>query len=48
VEEKKESRRLSGFNSLLATASIDAAKRYYAEFKAQQRTSPSPSASRSA
>jgi type I restriction enzyme R subunit len=40
VEEKKESRRLSGFNSLLATASIDAAKRYYAEFKAQQRDVP--------
>jgi type I restriction enzyme R subunit len=40
VEEKRESRRLSGFNSLLATASIDAAKRYYAELKAQQRDVP--------
>jgi type I restriction enzyme R subunit len=29
-------KRLAGFNSLLATASIDAAKRYYAEFKRQQ------------
>jgi type I restriction enzyme R subunit len=29
-------RRLSGFNSLFATASIDAAKRYYAEFARQQ------------
>jgi type I restriction enzyme R subunit len=28
--------RLSGFNSLFATASIDAAKRYYAEFAHQQ------------
>ena len=39
-EEKKESRRLNGFNSLLATASIDAAKRYYAEFKRQQQELP--------
>lgn len=38
--EKKESRRLGGFNSLLATASIDAAKRYYAELKAQQASLP--------
>lgn len=29
-------RRLAGFNSLFATASIDAAKRYYAEFARQQ------------
>jgi type I restriction enzyme R subunit len=29
-------KRLNGFNSLLATASIDAAKRYYAEFARQQ------------
>ncbi|MGO9713425.1 MAG: type I restriction endonuclease subunit R [Polyangiaceae bacterium] len=39
-EEKKESRRLQGFNSLLATASIDAAKRYYAELKSQQQDVP--------
>jgi len=29
-------KRLRGFNALFATASIDAAKRYYAEFKAKQ------------
>ena len=29
-------KRVHGFNALFATASIDAAKRYYAEFKAQQ------------
>ena len=39
-EEKKESRRLNGFNSIFATASIDAAKRYYAEFKRQQQELP--------
>jgi type I restriction enzyme R subunit len=30
-------KRVHGFNALFATASIDAAKRYYAEFKGQQR-----------
>jgi len=30
-------KRLLGFNALFATASIDAAKRYYAEFKAKQQ-----------
>jgi type I restriction enzyme R subunit len=30
-------KRVHGFNALFATASIDAAKRYYAEFKAQQK-----------
>jgi type I restriction enzyme R subunit len=30
-------KRVHGFNALLATASIDAAKRYYAEFKTQQQ-----------
>jgi type I restriction enzyme, R subunit len=34
-------RRLAGFNSLFATASIDAAKRYYAEFARQQADLPS-------
>lgn len=29
-------RRVSGFNSMFATASIEAAKRYYAEFKSEQ------------
>jgi type I restriction enzyme R subunit len=33
-------KRLAGFNSLLATASIDAAKRYYAEFARQQAALP--------
>lgn len=33
-------KRLAGFNSLLATASIDAAKRYYAEFAKQQAELP--------
>jgi type I restriction enzyme, R subunit len=33
-------KRLAGFNSLLATASIDAAKRYYAEFIRQQAELP--------
>lgn len=33
-------RRVRGFNSLFATASIDAAKRYYAAFKSMQSTIP--------
>jgi type I restriction enzyme, R subunit len=33
-------KRLTGFNSLFATASIDAAKRYYAEFSRQQAELP--------
>jgi len=33
-------KRLRGFNSLFATASIDAAKRYYAEFARQQKDTP--------
>lgn len=32
--------RLSGFNSLFAVSSIEAAKRYYAEFKQQQESVP--------
>ena len=32
-----EGKRLQGFNALFATASIDAAKRYYTEFKEQQK-----------
>lgn len=35
-----EGKRVRGFNALFATASIDAAKRYYAEFKAQQEELP--------
>jgi type I restriction enzyme R subunit len=34
-------KRVHGFNALFATASIDAAKRYYAEFKIQQKDLPS-------
>lgn len=33
-------KRLAGFNSLFATASIDAARRYYTEFAAQQKELP--------
>ena len=36
-----EGKRVPGFNALFATASIDAAKRYYAEFKVQQAALPS-------
>ena len=36
VEEVRQRRRITGFNALFATASIDAAKRYYLEFKKQQ------------
>lgn len=37
---RHDGKRLAGFNSLFATASIDAAKRYYAEFMAQQKALP--------
>ncbi|MFU8817602.1 MAG: type I restriction endonuclease subunit R, partial [Pseudomonadales bacterium] len=37
---KMHGKRLAGFNSLFATASIDAARRYYGEFKAQQAALP--------
>jgi len=37
---RHDGKRLTGFNSLLATASIDAAKRYYAEFAKQQQSLP--------
>lgn len=35
-----EGKRLQGFNALFATASIDAAKRYYTEFNDQQKELP--------
>lgn len=35
-----KNKRVSGFNSLMATASIDAAKRYYATFKVLQKDTP--------
>jgi type I restriction enzyme R subunit len=37
---RHDGKRLAGFNSLFACASIDAAKRYYAEFAAQQKDLP--------
>lgn len=37
---KHDGRRLSGFNSLFACSSIDAAKRYFAEFQKQQSGLP--------
>lgn len=37
---RHDGKRLNGFNSLLASASIDAAKRYYAEFAKQQQALP--------
>jgi type I restriction enzyme R subunit len=41
IKEIRELRRQRGFNSLFATASIDAAKRYYTEFSGQQKSLPS-------
>ena len=35
-------KRIAGFNAIFATASIDAAKRYYAEFAKQQEVLPLP------
>lgn len=40
AEEKKQPMRLRGFNSIFAAASIDAAKRYYAEFQRQMGEHP--------
>ena len=37
-----QGKRVQGFNSLFATASIEAAKTYYLEFKKQQETLPEP------
>ena len=45
VEEVKVDSRVKGFNALFATASIEAAKRYYTEFAKQQKALlPEPSA----
>ncbi|MFT3877706.1 MAG: type I restriction endonuclease subunit R [Propioniciclava sp.] len=41
VGEAKVSRRVRGFNAIFATASIDAARRYYNHFHVQQRDLPS-------
>jgi len=40
IAELKQASRVKGFNALFATASIDAAKRYYLEFKRQQADLP--------
>lgn len=40
IEEIKRRIRLSGFNSIFAVSSIEAAKKYYAEFKRQQADLP--------
>ena len=40
VEERKESVRMKGFNSIFAVSSIDAAKLYYLEFKKQMADLP--------
>jgi type I restriction enzyme R subunit len=40
VEEVKVASRVNGFNALFATASIEAAKRYYTEFARQQQVLP--------
>jgi type I restriction enzyme R subunit len=37
VDELKAARRINGFNAIFATASIDAAKRYYNQFAIQQQ-----------
>lgn len=40
VEEIKRKQRLSGFNSIFAVASVQAAKLYYSEFKKQMEADP--------
>ena len=40
--EEKEKKRIKGFNSIFATASIEFAKLYYAEFKKQLKDSEKP------
>lgn len=37
IDEVRRKQRLNGFNAIFATASIDAAKRYYTEFAQQQK-----------
>lgn len=38
AKEQKQAMKITGFNAVFACASIEAAKRYYAEFKKQQET----------
>ena len=40
IEEIKQKQRVSGFNSIFAVSSVDAAKLYYAEFQRQMAESP--------
>lgn len=40
IEEIKQKQRVSGFNSIFAVSSVDAAKLYYAEFKRQMAENP--------
>lgn len=40
IEEIKQKQRVSGFNSIFAVSSVDAAKLYYAEFKRQMSEKP--------
>ena len=40
IEEIKQKQRLSGFNSIFAVSSVDAAKLYYTEFKRQMEKNP--------
>lgn len=40
IEEIKQKRRVSGFNSIFAVSSVDAAKLYYAEFQRQMAENP--------
>ena len=40
IEEIKQKQRISGFNSIFAVSSVDAAKLYYEEFQRQMRADP--------
>lgn len=40
IEEIKQKQRVSGFNSIFAVSSVDAAKLYYAEFQRQMAANP--------
>lgn len=40
IDEVKRKQRISGFNSIFAVSSVDAAKLYYAEFKRQMEADP--------
>ena len=40
IEEVKQKQRVSGFNSIFAVSSVDAAKLYYAEFQRQMAENP--------